>query len=182
MDLPYVYNTNVRYLPPTCSWLDVPLMRCRVWRSNFTGTISCSGLSEWDSRGTYTREQVVCSVLLANTEQCRMHTESLVTKRSHLQMIMLSGAKDSQKAYAVFKWKNCLDLLLTCYECRTHVEVNGRREGAMSTALINVLNKYPGQSYRALLNNIRNELDIIARGHGRFWQLPQLSCCHELGV
>jgi len=57
---------------------------------------------------------------------------------------------------------------------RQDAHIAGQATGAMSWAFIAALKKNPQQSYVALLNSIRDELE------SKYTQKPQLSCSHPL--
>lgn len=57
---------------------------------------------------------------------------------------------------------------------RQDANIAGQATGAMSWAFISALKKNPQQSYVALLNSIRDELE------SKYTQKPQLSCSHPL--
>lgn len=73
------------------------------------------------------------------------------TKYSSADVIQWSGSKDSQTS------------------------ADDRGNGAMSRAFVVAMSKNPNQSYKQMLNSLRNELSM-----GRFTQKPQLSCSHPL--
>ena len=82
----------------------------------------------------------------------RIDTHNKATKTNDADIISFSGCKDDQ----------------------TSADLGS--SGAMSSALLKVLNQYPGQlSYNSLLNGIRNEMQAQ-----NLSQKPQLSCSHEL--
>ncbi|KAK4960400.1 Ca(2+)-dependent cysteine protease [Elasticomyces elasticus] len=83
------------------------------------------------------------------------HERNMRTKTSPADVIMWSGSKDSQTSQ--------------------DANIAGQATGAMSWAFIAALKKNPQQSYVALLNSIRSELE------GKYDQKPQLSCSHPLG-
>lgn len=77
-------------------------------------------------------------------------------KASPADVISFSGCKDDQTS--------------------ADSKINGSATGAMSYAFINVLSSQPQQSYKSLLNNIR---DIL---QGKYSQKPQLSSSHPIDV
>jgi len=64
--------------------------------------------------------------------------------------------------------------LLMSLNIRQDAQIAGQATGAMSWAFITALKKNPQQSYIALLNSIRDELE------SKYTQKPQLSCSHPL--
>ncbi|KAK3392864.1 metacaspase-1 [Podospora didyma] len=83
------------------------------------------------------------------------HEKTKRTKTSPADVIMWSGSKDDQTS--------------------ADATIGGKATGAMSHAFISALTADPQQSYKELLNSVRDILET------KYEQKPQLSCSHPLG-
>ncbi|KAH8925350.1 peptidase C14 [Atractiella rhizophila] len=77
--------------------------------------------------------------------------------------------KNNTSAADVIMWSGCKDT-----QTSADTSEGGQATGAMSYAFISSLTKMPQQSYKQMLNTIRDELQ------GRYSQKPQLSASHPI--
>ncbi|GAA6006241.1 hypothetical protein JCM10207_000573 [Rhodosporidiobolus poonsookiae] len=104
------------------------------------------------------------------------------TRSSNADVISWSGCKDTQtsadasiggQSTGAMSWES----LAFCSACRLELTLSVFSPPPfVSQAFITALTKYPQQSYLQLLNTIRDELE------GKYQQLPQISCSHELDM
>jgi len=143
------------------SVLDLPYLYSTHGNIKETGTLRDAGEGLVEVLSHYSKGDVASvlssgSSLLKKVTQGRgIDERARRTKTSPADVIQWSGSKDTQKSADTVE--------------------GGEATGAMSHAFIAALTKNPHQSYQALLQSIRKELE------GKYAQKPQLSCSHPLG-
>jgi len=142
------------------SVLDLPYLYSTHGNIKETGTLRDAGEGLVEVLSHYSKGDVA-SVLTSGSSLLKKVTQgrgiderARRTKTSPADVIQWSGSKDTQKSADTVE--------------------GGEATGAMSHAFIAALTKNPHQSYQALLQNIRRELE------GKYAQKPQLSCSHPL--